>query len=189
VAAEAATAKRFEAVFFDFDGVLIVSEPIWWAVIEAVLGRHGREIVARENGLRLGEAIRRQLPDDAELAAVVEEEVRREAVPRIQRHGLTDRRGIRRTVRRIHRNGIMLGVVSSSDSELLERVLSEHGIRDYFAVVIGGDHPNVRHGKPAPDCYEEAASQAKVDDRRRCCAVEDSANGIEAARAAEMYVV
>jgi HAD superfamily hydrolase (TIGR01509 family) len=186
---DTASPRRFKAVFFDFDGVLIISEPIWWTVIGQVLRKHGRDITMRENGLRLGEAIRRQIPGNEELAALVEKEVREKAVPIIERHPLTNRRGIRKAVHRIARKGITIGVVSSSDSDLVERVLQANSIRKYFSVLIGGDDKKVRRGKPAPDCYVEAAKQAEVDDRSRCCVVEDSSNGIKAAKAAGMYVV
>jgi beta-phosphoglucomutase-like phosphatase (HAD superfamily) len=181
---------EFDAVFFDFDGVLIVSELIWWTVIEEVLGERGRAIRVRVNGLKLSEAIRLQVPDNEELAAWAEDEVRKRAVPRIKEESqLTDEEWIPRVLDQISEKGIKIGVVSSSDWDLVHDVLTRQNILGYFSEIVGGDDKHVKKGKPAPDAYKEAARRVGVSDRSRCCAVEDSASGIEAAVAAGMYVV
>jgi HAD superfamily hydrolase (TIGR01509 family) len=177
---------EFDAVFFDFDGVLILSEPTWWSVIEEVLRERGRVIRARVDGLKLRDAIDLQVPDDRELAEWVENEVRERAVPRIKEQSLTDDEGIRKLIYQIRGRGIKLGVVSSSDRDLVKHVLTRQRIIEMFSVVIGGD--NVREGKPSPEGYKKAARRIRVD-RSRCCAVEDSGPGIEAAAEAGMHVV
>jgi HAD superfamily hydrolase (TIGR01509 family) len=177
---------KFDAVFFDFDGVLILSEPTWWSVIEEVLHEHGRVIKARVNGLKLRNAIDLQLRNDRKLAKRVEKEVRKRAEQRIKEQSLTDDEEIRKLIYQIHGKGIKLGVVSSSDRKLVDDVLTRHRINEMFSVVIGGD--NVKNGKPSPEGYKKAARRIKVD-RSRCCAVEDSGPGIEAAAEAGMHVV
>jgi HAD superfamily hydrolase (TIGR01509 family) len=177
---------EIDAVFFDFDGVLVISEPTWWSVIKEVLDEHGRAIRARVDGLKLRMAIDLQIPDNEGLAAEVEKEVWKRAVPRIRKQSLADEKGIRDLVDQIRARGIKIGVVSSSDHELVEDVLTRNNIRDKFPVIIGGD--DVTDGKPAPEGYEKAASEAQVDPGR-CCAIEDSASGIQAAAAARMHVV
>jgi HAD superfamily hydrolase (TIGR01509 family) len=181
---------RFGAVFFDFDGVLVIFD--WWSIIEQVLRRHGLEIVRREDGLRLEDAIALQIPESApgheELRASVVDEVREESLPLIERTPLTDRDGILEVIRQLRGRGIKVGVVSSSTSEQLRRVLQKNGLLEGLAVLVGGDDEEVARGKPAPDCYEVAARRAQIR-RSRCCAVEDSPNGIRAAKAAGMYVI
>ena len=55
-----------------------------------------------------------------------------------------------------------------------------------FAVVVSSDE--VEHGKPAPDVYLEAARRLGCDPAG-CLVVEDSLNGVRAAKAAGMTVV
>ena len=69
----------------------------------------------------------------------------------------------------------------------MERVLSGAGLLDgHFDVVVTAD--DVQHPKPAPDLYL-AACAALGAEPERSAALEDSATGVEAARAAGMFVV
>lgn len=179
--------RKFDAIFFDFDGVLIISESIWWSVIKEVLRKHGRAIRLRVDGLKLSTVIGLQIPDNKKLAARVEKKVRKRAVRKIKKQSLTDDKGIRQVLDQIHSKGIKMGVVSSSDRRLVDYVLRRHAIRRYFSVIVGGD--DVENGKPAPDGYEVAAMSLGITDPGRCCAVEDSSSGIEAAAAAGMHVI
>ena len=73
-------------------------------------------------------------------------------------------------------------VASSSGSVLLKIKLTTTGLWDAFAPhVYGGDM--VERGKPAPDIFLLATSGLGVDPAR-ALVIEDSANGVRAARAA-----
>ncbi|HZC30954.1 MAG TPA: HAD family phosphatase, partial [Gaiellaceae bacterium] len=79
-----------------------------------------------------------------------------------------------------------LGLASSSNRELIDRVLATAGLQPYFAATVSSEE--VAHGKPAPDVYLEAAKRLGVDPAR-CAAIEDSHGGIRSAKAAGMRVV
>jgi HAD superfamily hydrolase (TIGR01509 family) len=79
-----------------------------------------------------------------------------------------------------------LAIASSSNPELIEVVLRAAGLREFFPVTVSSQE--VARGKPAPDVYLEAADRLAVEPAR-CAAVEDSHNGIRAAKAAGMRVV
>jgi beta-phosphoglucomutase-like phosphatase (HAD superfamily) len=66
---------------------------------------------------------------------------------------------------------------------VVEATLGAIGLRDAFGVVVSGEQ--VRDGKPAPEIYLLAAERLGVDPSV-CVAIEDSANGVRAARAAGM---
>ena len=79
-----------------------------------------------------------------------------------------------------------LGLASSSNRELIDLVLELAGLARFFRVTVSSEE--VPRGKPAPDVYLEAARALRVPPER-CTAVEDSQNGIRAAKAAGMRVI
>jgi HAD superfamily hydrolase (TIGR01509 family) len=91
-------------------------------------------------------------------------------------------------VRVVHRAAEMwpVGLASSSPRPLIDLVLSVTGLRTAFAATVSTEE--VGRGKPAPAVYLAAAERLDVHPRR-CVAVEDSGNGLRAARAAGMVVV
>jgi HAD superfamily hydrolase (TIGR01509 family) len=82
---------------------------------------------------------------------------------------------------------VAVALVSSSPHHWIDRVLDRFGLHDAFDVVVSGDDVD-GESKPAPDVYEHAADRLDVDPSR-AVAVEDSAHGLAAARAAGMHVV
>jgi 1-acyl-sn-glycerol-3-phosphate acyltransferase len=88
-------------------------------------------------------------------------------------------------VRRIAQS-IPVAVASSAHRRVIDAALAGLGLADGFQVVVSSDE--VAAGKPAPDVYLEAARRLGVAPAR-CLVVEDSLNGIRAARAAGMTVV
>jgi len=82
--------------------------------------------------------------------------------------------------------GLLKAVASSSTREGLERKLRQVGLWDAFEPhVYSADH--VTHAKPAPDLFLHAA-QALGIDPGACLVLEDSVNGVIAARRAGMRV-
>jgi beta-phosphoglucomutase-like phosphatase (HAD superfamily) len=79
-----------------------------------------------------------------------------------------------------------MALESSSNRPVIDLVLSLARLEPFFRVTISSEE--VARGKPAPDVYLEAASRLGVDPAR-CAAIEDSHNGIPAAKAAGMRVV
>lgn len=82
--------------------------------------------------------------------------------------------------------GIPYAIATSTKTETALKHLAATGLVERFGVLVGGDQ--VRHGKPAPDIYLEAA--ARLGTRPTLCAAfEDSENGVRAAMAAGMTTV
>jgi HAD superfamily hydrolase (TIGR01509 family) len=79
-----------------------------------------------------------------------------------------------------------LAVASSSNRPLIDAVLETAGIAECFVATVSSEE--VPRGKPSPDVYLEAARRLGVP-AVECAAVEDSANGIRAAKAAGMFVI
>lgn len=99
------------------------------------------------------------------------------------------RSGIRRLMLEAHAAGLQLGLVTNASRATLEPFM-EHTLdpelRDCVNVIVSGEE--VEHKKPAPDLYR-LAMQRLERDPEECIALEDSAMGLESARAAGLAVV
>jgi HAD superfamily hydrolase (TIGR01509 family) len=179
-----------DAVIFDLDGVLVDSEPVWSEVRRAFVDDHGgcwaADAQVRMMGMAtdewaafLHDELRVPLPIDVIAAGVVD--------AMIERYGRQPPLlpGAVEAVRRVA-SGRTLGLASSSPARLIDVVLGAAGLASLFAVVLSTEE--VGRGKPAPDVYLAVAQRLGVRPGS-CAAVEDSTNGLRAARAAGMRVI
>jgi HAD superfamily hydrolase (TIGR01509 family) len=179
-----------QAVVFDLDGVLLDSEQVWDEVREQLVkergGRWHDQAHTEMMGMSSPEWSRYMeeelgVPDPpAEISAEV---VRRLEAVYGKRLPLID--GAEEAVERLAARWL-LGLASSSNRELIDVVLERSGLARFFRVTVSSEE--VPRGKPAPDVYLEAAQGLGVRPVD-CAAVEDSRNGIRAAKAAGMRVV
>ena len=79
-----------------------------------------------------------------------------------------------------------IAIASSSPARWVVPAAERIGVRSLFGAIVTGDEVALR--KPAPDVYLEAARRLGVDPARSI-AIEDSAPGLAAARAAGMKTV
>ena len=79
-----------------------------------------------------------------------------------------------------------LALASSSNRELIDLVLESSGLGRYFEASVSSEE--VARGKPAPDVFLESARRLGAEPTR-CAAVEDSENGILAAKGAGMRTI
>jgi HAD superfamily hydrolase (TIGR01509 family) len=179
-----------EAVIFDLDGVLLDSEQAW---------DEAREQLAKERGGRWHQKAQRDLmgmssPEWSrymhEVIGLPEppEEISREVVERLAtlyRQHLPVLPGAREAVERLAARW-PLGLASSSNRELIDLALELLGVKHLFEATVSSEE--VARGKPAPDVYLEAARRLGVDPTH-AAAIEDSENGIRAAKAAGMCVL
>ena len=183
---------RFQALLFDFDGVLIESEyagnqhiadfltaaghPTTPAQsIDQFMGHSGAEFRRR-----LTDWIGGQLPADWDQARSAEDE-------RAMREGIAPVAGAIAFVRGLP-SALPKAVVSSSSTRWLHRHLAHLGLADAFGnhVYSGAEH--VANGKPAPDLYRFAARRLGVP-IAACAIIEDSPVGVTGAVASGGYVI
>jgi HAD superfamily hydrolase (TIGR01509 family) len=179
-----------EAVIFDLDGVLLDSEQVW---------DEAREQLAKERGGRWHENAQRDMMGMSSLEwsrymhdviglPEPPEEISREVVERmakLYREHLPVVPGAREAVERLAARW-PLGLASSSNRELIDLALELLGVKHLFKATVSSEE--VTRGKPAPDVYLEAARRLGVDPTH-AAAIEDSENGIRAAKAAGMRVI
>jgi len=179
------------AVIFDLDGVLLDSEVWWDDVRRDFVAAHGRTWTADDQRAVMGAnsagwartmVDRHGLGGDPEhvLRAVVDgvvQRYRREGPPVIP--GVAE--GVARLAARYP-----LAVASSSHPEVIRAALESSGLGQFFGVVVSSDE--VARGKPAPDVFVLAAERLGAP-APRIVVVEDSLNGVVAAKSAGMAVV
>jgi HAD superfamily hydrolase (TIGR01509 family) len=183
------SARRFDLMIFDCDGVLVDSEPIINRAHAQVLTACGYpttedELLARFCGM-----------SDAEMLDIIEHEWGRTLPPSYaERVGAMIEAGFGQSLVAIAGVAEALDslrlpvcVASSSVPEQIRRKLELTGLlarvgEDLFSATM------VARGKPAPDLFLYAAKQrATAPDR--CLVIEDSPLGIEAAIAAGMTAI
>jgi HAD superfamily hydrolase (TIGR01509 family) len=184
--------RRFDAVLFDLDGVLVDSEPWWNAVRIAFAADHGRAWTDDDHHAVMGAnsrgwalIMRERLglddmdPDEIERAVVsgVVARYRAEPPPVIP--------GAPEAVRRIAAD-LPVAIASSAHPDVIAAAIDALDLRDVLRAIVSSDE--VEHGKPAADVYRLAAERLGVD-AARCLVVEDSINGVRAGRAAGAFVV
>jgi HAD superfamily hydrolase (TIGR01509 family) len=179
-----------EAVAFDLDGVLVQSEEVWDEARRELVRATGGEWTDGATREMMGMSSvewSRYLHDrlgvplvPAEINARVLAEVERRY--RVQVPWIP---GAREAVRRLSTHW-PLGLATSSNREIIDLVLEVGDLADAFQATVSSEE--VAAGKPAPDVYLEAARRLGVAPDR-CAAIEDSTNGLLAARAAGMRVI
>ena len=104
----------------------------------------------------------------------------------IERGELPGREGVKRLVEEAHAHGIKLAIGSTSNERgvnLLAKTILGEEAYGYFDVILAGDV--VKMKKPDPEIYLLAAEKLSVKPED-CCVVEDTGNGVQAAKAAGM---
>jgi HAD superfamily hydrolase (TIGR01509 family) len=183
---------RFDALIFDFDGVLLESEYAGNRQIADYLTSRGHattpeESMAQFMGLAgtdfiaaIERWIGRAIPDDFHAEREVENQ-------RALSEGLDAVAGAVAFVRSLPPS-LPRAIASSSSTEWIERHLDHLGIRDAFGDRIFSGREHVERGKPAPDLYIHAAQVIGVDIARTAI-IEDSPVGATGAVASGAQVI
>lgn len=182
--------SAWDALIFDSDGVLVDSEVIHIAVERELLAELGltydhKTYLTRFVGLSNADFYSQLASDMAartgeEFPADFGRKLQERLWPRIER----DLRPIAGVEQLIKAFGGKVAVGSSAPFEKLMRKLAITRLAHLFSNHIYSAD-NVRFGKPAPDLFLHAAKMLGVSPDR-CAVIEDSVNGVLAARAAGM---
>ncbi len=94
--------------------------------------------------------------------------------------------GLNKFLDNLKENNILLSIGSNAIRKNVLMTIEELGITNYFSSIICGDE--VSRGKPDPEMYLKTLSNLKVS-KNECIIFEDSIEGVEAARNADIKVV
>jgi beta-phosphoglucomutase-like phosphatase (HAD superfamily) len=177
-------------VVFDLDGVLVDTEPLWAAAKREVTDAHGgnwRDSAPTQMLGMSGPEWSRYMHDQLAVPAPPGR-IRREVVDSMLRrigHGIPLLDGAGAAVEALAGRW-PLGLASSADRPVIEAVLDATGLARFFKTTVSSDEAG--RGKPAPDVYLAAAGRLGIDPAA-AVAIEDSSNGMRAAKAAGMGLI
>lgn len=94
--------------------------------------------------------------------------------------------GVEDLIKDLYTNGMQLVLASSSANVTIERIFDRFNLHHYFTHKVSGeDFPK---SKPHPAIFLKAAELAQTP-VENCIVIEDSTNGIQAAKSANIYCV
>lgn len=176
-----------QGVIFDMDGLMFDTERLWDTLWEPTCREMGVEMPADVDaflasgrglaGQALADHIREYFPT-ADPKKMLQTAWR--LADELFAKGVPCKPGLFELLDVLEERGIPRIVASSSPRSMILQNLSTTGAGRYFAQVVCG--ADVEHSKPAPDIFLLAASRLGVD-IHRCLVLEDSLNGLRAARA------
>ena len=184
--------KEIKAVIFDMDGVLIDSEPLWRKAMIEGFASIGvlitEEDCKKTTGNRLKEVVEywfEKLNIYDVLPTEIEHRIINMLVKLINNEGKAIS-GVIEVINFCNNKNIKIGLATSSSNQLMEAVLEKLNLKNTFKSSISAE--NMEYGKPHPEVFLNCASQLQISPLE-CIVIEDSINGVIAAKAAFMRVI
>lgn len=183
---------RWRGLVFDFDGLILETEEAVYQAWAATFAEHGAELTSdwyagiigfASDHVHLPTKLERELGRRLDQAAV-EAAVRDRIQARLE--GQSARPGVARLIDEAARQGLKLGVASSSRRAWVTGHLARLGLLERFQVVCCRE--DVRNAKPDPELYLLACRRLGIA-AEQAIAFEDSPNGLLAARRAGLFCV
>lgn len=94
--------------------------------------------------------------------------------------------GVEDLIKDLYSSGIQLILASSASKVTIERVFTRFNLHQYFTDIVSGE--DFPQSKPNPAIFLHAASLS-VAPPENCVVIEDSTNGVKAAKAANLFCV
>jgi HAD superfamily hydrolase (TIGR01509 family) len=191
---------RAKAVIFDFDGVIVDTEPLhyaafqrtleplglhfsWQEYIETYIGFDDRDAFRHAFSLKGAIISQNELCDlIAQKAAFFKEVIG---------SGVSTYPGVLDLIFHLHANRFPLAICSGALKSDIDPILAMLGIPDYFDVIVTAN--DVAASKPDPECYKMAFQRLQLIyqnslSKETTVAIEDTPAGISAAKGAGLMV-
>lgn len=181
-----------DTVLFDMDGVLLDTEPLWGKCMLRIAEHHNIPITKDKfketTGLRIYEVTdywMHKYPWQGSTPVTVADEILDDIIECSKVEGRV-LPGVVESLELLKQNGYKIGLASSSPMRMIDELISHFHIKKYFDTVTSAD--SVEFGKPNPAVFLLSAKELGVNPLQ-CVVIEDSVNGMVAAKAARMKVI
>jgi len=182
--------RFYSAIFFDMDGLLIDSEPLWLESETQMMGQYGYEWLESDQAACLGGPLDRvgnymsSLIGGKRDGESLTYEIIERMVEKFQGE-LPLMAGAFELIQDLGENNVELTLVSASPRSLVDAALQNFAINPFVRSISSGD---VKVSKPDPEGYLLAASSGghEISD---CLILEDSLTGVTAAKASGAWVL
>jgi HAD superfamily hydrolase (TIGR01509 family) len=182
-----------QTVIFDMDGVIVDTEPVHsyayfqhFAELNIAVSKDMFTSFMGNSTRNTFQKLKELFPIDGEVEDLIQRK-------RILFNDAFDSKedlylieGVEQLIQDLHRNGMQLILASSAAKVTIDRVFTRFHLYPYFSHIVSGeDFPD---SKPHPAIFEYAASLS-IAPKENCIVIEDSTNGIKAAKAAGIFCV
>lgn len=185
--------KSVKAIIFDMDGVLVNTEPHHLILEKKLFKRLGLNINGQEHGNYLGLSTKQmwiEITRNHDLPGTPEELTGKNREEILNYFSKLDEvelmPGVRDLLEKLNQKGIPLALASASEAAVVDLILSKTVLRKYFMHIVSLEA--VGKSKPEPDIYLHTARLMSVAPEE-CLVIEDSPNGIKAAKSANMICI
>lgn len=182
-----------KTVIFDMDGVIVDTEPVHKYAYFKHFDELGIEVSEAMYASFTGNSTRnvfQRIKETFNLEHDVEDLILR------KRHLFNEAfdtkpdleliEGVHNLIKNLHENGMQLILASSASKSTIQRVFNRFDLHQYFTHTVSGeDFPK---SKPHPAIFLHAASLSEAP-KEHCIVIEDSTNGIQASKAAEIFCI
>lgn len=188
-----AVSQAPKAVFWDMDGTMVDTEPLWGIATYELSEKLGRKFNAEKREETVGGSFANTLRVCAQWAGISlndgdYDRYRRwmyDRMGELLSGELEPNAGVREVLASLRREGVPMLVTTNTERELADKCIDAVG-REFFVSSVTGDE--VENPKPAPDMYLKAA-RIVGEHPADCLVFEDSWAGMSAAAAAGCTVL
>ncbi|WCP69257.1 HAD family phosphatase [Vibrio tubiashii] len=185
---------RFQALIFDFDGLLVDTESCMFRAWEALMKPYGVDVSPLQVAGLVGSSapatalyhLYRRHSGLTYSDQQIREQVLELAYQKIE--SIPEREGVRDYLNFAKQKRLKLALATSSEREHYMPILQRLGLDGYFDCFTGAEEISPLRRKPCPDVYLTSLAKLGVS-AHQAIAFEDSPPGVTAARSADISTV
>lgn len=181
-----------QGILFDFDGLILDTETTIFQAWEEKFKEYGKELLLEEWAEILGKSTDHLGPLDGFLNNFQEEHKKKEILQEVKQKESelillkNPLPGAEELIIKAKAEGLILGIVSSSDQDWVHSHLQRLGLFKYFDHTSCADEVEI--AKPNPELYNIGLEKTALP-QDRVLVLEDSPNGVLAAKRAGLYCI